>query len=175
MNPLFPIRSVPDALRALGIALVILGALFKIQHWPWSVEMHVAAWPLILVAMVWRPLSGQPLVHREAARDLFTFGTVSGIVMRTLHLPGKGFALTVAVIGGVAWLWFDRSRFWPSAGERSAQPWLFYLAMATVLLGTLFRIQHWPYGTALLLGGLALCVIWFVSSMRSEKGPDGLR
>ena len=168
MNPLFHSRSVPNALRAFGIALVILGALFKIQHWPWSGEMQLAAWPLTLIAMVWRPLSGQPLVHWEAARDLFTFGTVSGIVMRTLHLPGKGFALAVAVIGGLAWLWFDRSRSWPSAGVGSAQPWFFYLAMASVLLGTLFRIRHWPYGSGLLYVGLALCAIWFFTSMRSE-------
>lgn len=147
---------------------MIIGALFKIQHWPWSGAMLTAAWPLILIAMVWRPLSGQPLLQREAARDLFTFGLVSSIVMRELHLPGKGFALGVMILGVLAFLWYERDRFLPGKGDSGSKPWLFYLAMATVLLGTLFRIQHWPYGTELLLGGLALSAIWFFWSMRSN-------
>lgn len=168
MNPLFYIRSVPDALRAFGIALVILGALFKIQHWPWAVALQVASWPLILAAMIWRPLSGKPLLHRDAARDLFTFGLISGIVMRTLHLPGTGAALAIAGTGAMAWVWLDRSRYWPLTGDKSTRPWLFCLAMTAVLLGTLFRIQHWPYGSGLLYVGLALCAAWFFTSMRSE-------
>lgn len=163
------VARLPYVLRAIGIALVIIGALFKIQHWPWAGVFSIAAWGFILVAMVWRPLSGQPLVHKESARDLFFFGTVSSIVMRTFHLPGKVYAMAVALLGAIAWLWLDRDRFLFRSGEQASKPVLFYAAMAAVLLGTLFRIQHWPYGTELLIGGLALCAVWFFWSMRSEK------
>lgn len=168
MNPLFQIRSIPDALRAIGVSMVIVAALFKIQHWPGADALSIAAWGAVFAAMVSRPLSGQVLLHIETARDLLVFGLVSSVVMRTFHLPGKGVALAVAVIGGVAVLWLERDRFLPGNGDRSSKPWLFYLAMAAVLFGTLFRIQNWPYGTELLLGGLLLCAIWFLRSMRSE-------
>jgi len=83
----------PNILRAIGIGLIIVGALFKIQHWPWVDWISIGAWGFALSALVWRLSSGHPLVHKETARDLFAFGMISVIVMRSLHLPGKGSAL----------------------------------------------------------------------------------
>lgn len=122
--------------------------------------------------MLWRPLSAQPLIHKEAARDLFIFGMISVSVMRMLHLPGKGYALAVAVIGGIAVLWFDRDRFLPRRGDKGSKPWLFYTALVLVVGGTLFRILHWPYGNAMLLGGLAVVGWWFLSSMHGDSKEE---
>jgi len=118
---------------------------------------------------LWRPLRGQPLLHKEAARDLFTFGMVSVIVIRMLHLPGKGIALGVWVLGAIGLLWYERGRFFPGKGDKGSRPWLFYLALALVTIGTLFRIQHWPYSTTMLIGGLTLAAVWLYSTMRSDS------
>ena len=125
----------PRLLRAVAVALIILGALFKIQHWPGTLEISYAAWGFAVVALLWWPLSGQPLLHKETARNLFTFGLVSSIVMGTLHLPGKGYALAVAVLGGIAVLWLDRDRFLPGKGDKGSKPWLFYTALVLVVGG----------------------------------------
>jgi hypothetical protein len=92
---------------------------------------------------------------------------ISVIVMRSLHLPGKGPALAVAVIGGVALLWLDRDRIFPGRGDKASKPVLFYAALILVITGTLFRILHWPYGHVILLGGLAVVGFWFFASMYS--------
>lgn len=156
-------------LRAAAFATVIVGALFKIQHWPGAHMLQLVAWVLSLVVLVARPVMTGAIVSREAARDLFTFGLLSAIVMRTLHLPDHGFALGAMVVGGLALLWYDRGRFLPGNSDASAKPWLFYTALVLVLVGTLFRIQHWPYSTLLLISGLVLCGVWFFWSMRDEK------
>ena len=158
---------VPNILRAIGIGLIIVGALFKIQHWPWVDWISIGAWGFALSALVWRRSSGHPLIHKETARDLFAFGMISVIVMRSLHLPGKGSALAVAVIGGVALLWLDRDRIFPGRGDKASKPVLFYAALILVITGTLFRILHWPYGHVILLGGLAVVGFWFFASMYS--------
>jgi CBS-domain-containing membrane protein len=156
---------VPNILRAFGIGLIIVGALFKIQHWPWVDGISIGAWGFSLSALVWRQSSGHPLVHKETARDLFAFGMVSVIVMRWLHIPGKGSALAVAVIGGAALLWSDRDLIFPGRGDKASKPVLFYTALILVTAGMLFRILHWPYGNVILLGGLAVVGFWFFASM----------
>jgi hypothetical protein len=157
--------AVPNVLRAIGIGLVIVGALFKVLHWPWVDGISVGAWGFALSALVWRPLSGFPLFHKETARDLFAFGMVSLFVMRSLHFPGKGYALAVAVIGGLALLWLDRDRILPGRGDKASRPVLFYAALILVITGMLFRILHWPYANSILLGGLAVVGFWFFASM----------
>ncbi len=161
--------SIPDALRAAGLAALVLGVLLELDDGPWMEVLLIGAWGMVLIAILWRMALRRPIPPEVIARDLFTFGMVSLVVMRMLHLPGTWVALGVAMVGGLGVLWLDRSRIWPAAGEGTAQPWLFYAAMAAVLLGTLFRIQHWPYGTELLIGGLALCAVWFFWSMRAEN------
>lgn len=155
--------------RTIAIALVIIGALFKIQHWPGIEALAYTAWGFAVAALLWWPLSGQPLLHQESARNVFTLGLISSIVLGTLHLPGKGYALAIAVLGGVALLWLDRDRLLPGKSDKGSKPWLFYMALALVIVGTLFRIQHWPHGTVLLLGGLAVGGYWFFSSMHGER------
>ena len=166
------IPGLPKTLRVIGIVLVILGALFKIQHWPWTEVIFITAWAFTLIAMVWRPMSGQPMLSKEAMRDLFTFGMVSVIVMRMLHLPGKGYALAVAALGGVGLLWLDRDRIIPSGSGNGPRPLLFYTALLLVISGTLFRIQHWPHSTPLLISGLVLVGIWFLST-GEDDGKEG--
>lgn len=167
--PVNMISGVPQVLRAIAIVLVVVGAFFRIEHWPWTEVIFFAAWVLTLIALLWRPLGGQPLVNKEAARDLFTFGLVSVIVMRMLHLPGKGIALGVWILGAIGLLWYERDCFFPGKDDKASKPWLFYLALALVVIGTLFRIQHWPYSTAMLIGGLALAALWFWRSMMDDR------
>ncbi len=162
------IESVPNALRAIGLAILIVGVLFRTERWPSQELILITAWALVLTAIVWRVALRKPIPPSVIARDLFTFGMVSLVTMRMMHLPGVWVALGVSVIGGLAVLWFDRSRFWPTAGDRGSQLWLFYPALGLVAAGTLFRIQHWPYGTELLIGGLVVVAVWFFWSMRSE-------
>lgn len=164
----------PDNLRVIGIVLVILGALFKLEHWPGSGVLFLVAWAVTLAAILWRLVVRRRIIPKEAARDLFTLGFVSIVVMRALHLPDRGITLAVTVIGALGVLWYERDRILPGKGGKGNKPWLFYLAMALVLADTVFRIEHWPYGTALLIGGLAMAAIWFFATMggsREEEQP----
>lgn len=36
---------------------------------------------------------------------------------------------------------------------------LYYIGMIILVIGFLFRIQHWPYGSQLMYGGLSIVII----------------
>ncbi|MGD1847626.1 MAG: hypothetical protein ACFB10_19725 [Salibacteraceae bacterium] len=49
-----------------------------------------------------------------------------------------------------------------------------FLAFMLVAGGLLFRIMHWPGGDLLLIGGLAVAVIWFILAFFYSKAKKDL-
>ena len=154
-------------LRSVAIALVIVGCLFKIQHWPYAVPLFIVAWVSVLLAFVLRLGSGQ-LLHILNAKNTFSLGIISYVVLRMLHWPGTQYALGVTLIGGIAWLWFRRDIY----TTKGPKPILFYGAIVLVVLGMLFRIQHWPYSSTLLIIGLVIAAAWFFSPSHSDDNTQ---
>ncbi len=163
-----PLRIAPDTLRAISLGLLILAVLFRIQHWPWTEAMLVIAWLVAVAAVVARVAARGPLTVELAVRDLFFFGLVSVLAMTMLHLPGRGVAWTILAIGAVGTAWYNRYRFLPFKGASPLSGWLFLAASALILVGALFRIQHWPYASAMLIAGLVLAGCWYVVTMRKD-------
>jgi hypothetical protein len=158
----------PEALRTAGFVLLIAGLVFKIQHWPLADTLIVGAWIITVAAMVWRLVVERSIGPRTLLRDMFRLALISLLLLHMLHLPGRVIAvfLLITCAGGI--LWIDRARLLPG---RSGKPWLFYPGMVSIVLGTLFRIQHWPFSTGLLLTGVALIAIWFLTSWGERQDP----
>jgi hypothetical protein len=156
-------------LRVGWILALVLGTLFKLEHWPYANQLFLLSWLLTLLALLMRLITQgfQPPV--DIARDTFHFGVVSLIVMRVFHLPGKGYALGLMVLGGLAVLWHERRSYLPGANERWYRPWLFTSALVLVVVGVLFRIQHWPHSSLLLVAGLSAGAAWMISAGRQEQ------
>lgn len=163
------LSSTPNTLRAIGLATLIVAVLFHMQHWPGATLLLIAAWLITLAALLVRVSAGGVREPDAHARDLFTFGLVSYLVTALLHLPGSMLAFIVLVIGGVGVLWNSRARLLPSKDDPNSLPWLFYGAFLLIICGTVFRIQHWPYSTTLLIVGLAVSGYWFFTSMNASR------
>lgn len=152
------------SLRSIGLALLIAGVLLKIMHWPGADISFVAAWVLVLIAMVWRSIAHHPIALRTFLRDLFRLVLVSLWLLHVMHLPGRAVAWWVLVGCACGVLWVDRARLWPKGGKK---PWLLALAGSSVVAGVLFKIMHWPYADLLLITGLlALVVLWLFDERR---------
>ncbi len=162
------LRIAPDTLRSISLGLLIVAVLFRIQHWPWTEAVLVIAWLVAVSAVVARIVAPVPLTGEVAVRDLFFIGLVSVLAMTMLHLPGRGVAWAILGLGAIGTLWYDRSRYLPLKGSSSRSSWFFIAAAALILVGVLFRIQHWPYSTELLISGLVFSAVWFFASMRSK-------
>lgn len=162
-------RIAPDTLRTISLSLLIFAVLFRILHWPWSDAVLVIAWSAAVTAMVARVAARVPLTLEVAVRDLFSFGLVSVLAMTMLHLPGRGVAWAILALGAVGTAWYDRYRFLPIKGASPLSGWLFLTATGLILAGALFRIQHWPHASPLLISGLVVAGFWFLVGMRSDK------
>lgn len=164
-EPPSPLSDPPEILRSVGFVLLIIGFVFQLLHWPWEPYFLAGAWLVTLAAMAWRFAQRKAITLRTIARDLFTLALVSLLVMHMLHLPGRGIPMALLIVGLIGSIRYDRDRSVPRGGElRAPGTWLFYAGLVLVVIGTLFRIQHWPYGTVLLLGGLVLGVAgWFMA------------
>lgn len=167
-EPPSPLSDPPEILRLVGFALLIIGFLFKLLHWPWVPYFLAVAWLVTLAAMVWRFAQRKAIVPKAIARDLFTLALVSLLVMHLLHLPGRGIPMVLLIIGLIGSVRLDRDRYMPRSGEHARGTWLFYAGLVLVVIGTLFRIQHWPYGTILLIAGLVLGAAGWFSAPRSR-------
>ena len=165
-----PVRIAPDTLRAISLGLLIVAVLFRIQHWPWTDAVLVIAWLVAVAAVVVRVASRVPLTGEVAVRDLFFIGLVSVLAMTMLHLPGRGVAWAILVLGAAGTAWYSRYRFLPIKGVAPLSGWLFITATGLILAGALFRIQHWPFASAMLIAGLAVAGCWLVVTMRYDKG-----
>lgn len=163
-------RSALKTTRAASVGLVIVGLLVSYLEYPGYLELLIAAWLMATSVLFIRILGKHEFISAEGARDIFTMGMISVLLLRNLHWPGSGFALGVALIGGLALFYFERDSFIPRRTGNGLKPWLFYLSIVLVLAGTLFRIQHWPYSSALLYGGLISTAIWFFTSMKTNNG-----
>ncbi|HEY0977319.1 MAG TPA: hypothetical protein VGE21_07590 [Flavobacteriales bacterium] len=155
-----------EAVRMVGFVLLIAAVLFRIQHWPGADLLIVTAWLLALGAMVWRSIVERPITSTIFLRDLFRLSLISLVLLHFLHLPGQELMVYVLLAYGAGLLWIDRRRLLPRHGEK---PLLFYSALASIALGGLFRILHWPYSTPMLLLGLALAGLWFFTSWGERK------
>jgi hypothetical protein len=133
--------------------------------------MMMAAWCLLFVAIIVRVATGEQLIPREMARDLFLFGLLSWTLLRTFHWPGKWMALAVMAIGAIGISWYGRDRYLASNSKDPGR-WLLYLAVPLVLVGALFKIQHWPYSGLLLVAGFVATATWFIALMFAGEGSS---
>ncbi len=166
-------KDMSVALRSVGAVLVIIGALFKIQHWPFSTVLLVGGWLCLAIAMVVRLLRNGTREYWILGRDLLVLGLIGVWMMRMLHWPLSGIAWCIVAIGLVLSLRFGWNRYGPKIGERYPAAVLFGSAVVLIVLGTLFRIQHWPHSTPLLIIGLVMVGAWFLITQRDERPPSG--
>ena len=171
----------------IAIAVLLVGALFQLQRWPGgeilmlTAYVGLAGWYVVLFA---RNTERNLL---DALRMLIVVvWCLSGIVSQ-LHLPQSRVARIVSHACLAAWLLLEGGLFitpgkpapedtpldhFPDTAETESQvkkrrmSWLLNLLLAVsatmAISGYLFRIMHWPGYNFLIVGGLAVGVVWYI-------------
>jgi len=100
-----------------------------------------------------------------------------GALSKVLHLPGASFLLFLSItIFCFGFLPFALTSSYKSQNKRNYK-WLYivtFLVFSVVLMGSLFKILHWPYAGAFMLIGLPLPFVLFLPvylyQTRKNKG-----
>jgi hypothetical protein len=180
-------RHMKNTMKISGVAGTILlgfAALFKIQHWPAAgIMMTLGA---LILAFVFLPSALGVLwkeTHNRNRLFLFISGFFTGLffifgtVFKIQHWAPAGILLSLAALSGILFfipaLLVNRI----SDQENKAKRPVYFLGAVGVICyvaGLLFKIQHWPYATTLMiLGVILLCILafpWYTYLSWKEEG-----
>lgn len=153
--------------RQLSIAIAILGVLFRLQHWvSANTLLLIGACGVMVFQMGWFAVK-KPKQLLDYARTLALITYVLSGVFRLMHWPYGDILRLIFYPIGVFWIVLEAARYMGFTGEQSTRSrrdllvsMLAGFAAVLVIAGALFKLQHWPYGNAMLITGLASAVIW---------------
>jgi hypothetical protein len=168
-------RNMKKTMKISGVTGTILfgfASMFKIQHFPGSaVLMTLGA---LLLAFVFLPTAlGVLWKETHNRRKIFLFISaffggmffILGTLFKIHHWPGATIVLSLAVLAGI--LFFIPALLANRLTEQknTAKRIIYIIGSGGIILytaGMLFKIQHWPLATLLLvIGIILLCAIAF--------------
>jgi hypothetical protein len=168
-------RQMKTLMKISGVAGTILmgfSSLFKIQHWPGaSILMTLGAITLIFaflpsaLSVLWKETHSTKRVFLFISAFIAGATFITGTLFKINHWPGAGFMLIIGAISGV--LLFIPALLVNRLNDpenKAKRPALILGALGVIfyILGLLFKIQHWPMATFLMVVGLiTLCIIAF--------------
>ncbi len=156
-------------------ALVLVTALFRLQHWPYAEWMFIAtAIGIPLSAAITFFLAN---AHPKRKYMGLTFSMVIGFFLLAPYMGiywGRNWLLWVLLF---ALLWNALAGHPPlymmkdtqkSYARVNRKNWLLnLLGTSLILVGALFKIQHWPYASLLLITGLVIAAANYLGIFNS--------
>lgn len=165
-DPQHPVSKRLTMPLRVALGTVLIGLVFMLQHWPMAMTLLIigAAAIVLLYPVRYAAKSEKSFLDHVKLGLVILWPT--SVVFQQLHWPyakviglvASAFGLVWITQAGIAEFWTDERRSTPSRWSVT----LFALGLVLVTAGTLFRIQHWPFGTILLIAGLGCCGAWAV-------------
>lgn len=94
-------------LRSIGIAVLILGILFKILHWPGANVILLTSAAVATVAMTILLIKKPGPWSIQIHQPIWLFGSMlvafTGLIFKIMHWPGANIQLLVGMMGCAAW------------------------------------------------------------------------
>jgi hypothetical protein len=159
-------RNMKKTMKISAIAgTVLLGfaALFKIMHWPLAgIMLTLGGLSLAFVFMpsalvvLWKETHNPKKLFLYISAFLAVMFFIMGTVSKVQHWPGAGLVLSLSALSGI--LLFIPALLVSKLREQDKkQKRIVYILGAAGLisysLGLLFKIQHWPLATILVVAG----------------------
>jgi hypothetical protein len=165
-------RYMKNLMKISGVAGTVLfgfAAMFKIQHWPGaSIMLTLGALFLVFtflpsaLVVLWKETHSTKRLFMFISAFLTGTCFVAGTLFKIQHWPYAGLILTIGAMTGVLFfvpaLLINRIKNSENKPKRPA----YVLGAAGSMLfiaGLLFKIQHWPLATTLMVTGVILLVI----------------
>jgi hypothetical protein len=172
-------RKMKTTMKIAGIAgTVMLGfaSLFKIQHWPGAGPlMTLGAFTLAFIFMpsslgvLWKETHNRKKLFLFISAFFASVFFILGTLFKIQHWPGAGWLLTLAAFSGIFLFLPAILVHLLSDPDRKNRRSAYILGTAGFVIyscGMLFKIQHWPLATILMVSGLiilgAVALPWYV-------------
>ena len=169
-----PLKILTIPLR-LSLIILILGALFKVIHWPYSQLLMGVGGVLIMVLYTIRFLYKKQKLRLDYVKLVLILLWIISYVFKAFHFISFPYIFDIIVL--VLFIWWlaeeGFSFFINRKLKNNGTLKVFYytliiITICCLVFGVLFKIQHWPYGNiiftfGMLLMTLVLIVDYFVT------------
>jgi hypothetical protein len=161
----------------VSIAIMLIGMTLKIMHFPYAVQIMVGAFVAIAALYLVRFLGKKTKKFLDIVKlVLVTFWTLHGVLI-ILHLPYRFPVQIAAWIAVITWFFLEGVSYVDKNKDDEAKESSKSLPISKIInviggvaigvtfMGVLFKLQHWPFATIFIVGGLALGSIWVIKEM----------
>lgn len=150
----------------ISIAVLILGFLFKIMHWPYGNLIITVSFILISILYFFRFFNKSKKILLDYAKLLLVFSfSIRGIII-TLHLPFKDVFNIIALIAALAWLLLGGHKDYYGNSSVSNNKYfrgsVIGIGSIVIIVGALFKMMHWPGASIMLIVGLSLVALFYL-------------
>lgn len=150
----------------LAIIVLIIGALFKVMHWSYAEQLMAIGSCAIMVLYTIRFFYKNEKVRLDYIKLILVVLWVFSYCNQALHLFNLPYYFEIAVLVLFVWWlieegvsYFSHRKLKENKGIKLCYYLLIILTICCLVFGTLFKIQHWPYGALLFtFGTLFLCI-----------------
>lgn len=165
MNTKNPIR--------FGLSIIVLGALFKIMHWPGANLIFMIGCITTSIIQLVKFLRIKTKLPRDYMVSTFIIAFVTYYMMKVLHWPWSIIPLTIACLAMLTALIYQMIN--PSKdvlqtkSANNKASLIFLIAGALTILGAVFKIMHLPLANPFLIAGLGIFAFFLVFDLFSKQ------
>jgi hypothetical protein len=155
----------------LGAILFVLGALFRVESWPWASEMLIAGFSLILLVLTYKFTQTSPENrHISLPKGLVILGGIIVVLGAWFKIESWEGASELLIIGNVIVLLALGIYIYQAVKDKKYPLSITLLGLMLILAGALFKIESWEGGLELtFIGRLLLYLCVFVYSFKKIK------
>ncbi len=154
----------------ISIGFLIIGAMFKIMHWPAANVIVIGSLLSIGLFSAARFIAIKTKVALDYIRLMLAESFVINAIFGFLHWPYKVIPWTLLFISFILWIWFDGFAFSQNKTPKEKIPdVILIIGGILVVFGVIFKIMHWPYaGIMLLIGFVGVTTSYFLGAFRDK-------
>jgi hypothetical protein len=152
----------------IAFAICILGLLAKLMFWPFNNIAINAGCALLFCLYPFRFAKKNNKKFLDYVKLVMVASGTILIVLQFNHLPYVFIFQFLTIVTYSIWFIFEGYGYFSgtqSANEKKINTALLVIASAGVIVGLIFKIQHWQGAQILIICGLVIGLILFVKDM----------
>ena len=155
----------------ISVSILLIGLLFHILHWPYSIYIISVSFCAISILYVFRFINKATKTSLDIVKLVLVISWSLHGIWTILHLAYITPIRLLAIISGIIWLIAEGFQYFRTDEPQDfgiktkISNLIFILASILIILGVTFKIIHFPHATTLLIGGVACAIIWLIGDL----------
>lgn len=153
----------------VAVMLVIIGGLFKVQHWPAANIILTVGFTGILLLYPVRYFNKQDKKPIDHVKLLLAITWALNGMFVIFHFPYQNIFKILSGISCLLWLVFEGIDYFEGSGHSNTTSAfassLFAIAAVLIIGGAMLYVRHWPFSGIAISCGVLVGIIWIMKDL----------